>query len=186
MPQGHLNILEPGEHLLQHNRSLPVLAGQTAIKRGSVIVEDTGSWRLAVTAIADDAGTEQVPGAFPHWALQDQDQPDVLMSGVLTGMPCLPSVLLETDQIKVADGFAVGTFVQCGDDDGDPLIAGVIKTHVDDLTAIGIVMKTKTSRWSNDRLANTALGGAQRTGAAVTAVQIRTFYIPNLSTAAPL
>lgn len=188
MPQGHLNVMEAGENLLMHQKSLPVKSGQTAIKRGSVIVEMGGEWRLALTtdiAITDDSGEEDVPGSICYWSLQDQDQPDVKMAGKLTGVPCTFPMLLEVDQIKDSDGFAVGSFVQGGDDDGDPVVQGVIKLHVDDHTTIGVVKQTKTTRWSNDRLANTALGGAQRTGAIITCVQIWTLYIPNLSTAAP-
>jgi len=188
MPQGHLNIMEPGENLLNHQKSLPVLAAQTAIKRGSVIVESGGSWRLALTtdiAILDDSGDEDLPGAVCFWALQDQDQPDVKMSGKLTGVPCTFPMLLEVDQIKHADGFAVGTFVQGGDDDGDPVVQGVVKLHVDHHTAIGVVAKTKFNRWSNDRLADTTKGGAQRTGAIIECIQLWSLYIPNLSTVVP-
>ena len=193
MPQGHLNIMEPGENLRNHQKSLPILAGQTAIKRGSVIVEDTGAWRLANAGENDDSGDANTPGAVCFWSLQDQGQPDVLMAGKLTGVPCTFPMLLEIDQIKSDDAFLAGAFVQCGDDGGDPVVEGLVVDHVDDHTAIGVVSKTLAAvgqdpvgykRWSNDRLADSSLGGAERTGAPIYCIQIRTLYIPNLSTGA--
>ena len=40
MPQGHLNVLHPGENLLQLNETLPVKSTETAIVRGSLLVKD--------------------------------------------------------------------------------------------------------------------------------------------------
>jgi hypothetical protein len=170
---GLLNILEPGENLSQLNRTLPVSDQEDGIVRGSLIVEDAGEWRRSA---ATDAGEADTPGPICFWSLQDQDQPDVEMANGLTGVPCTYNMLLETDQIDSGSSFPVGGYVSADDD-------GVIQDHSDDETAIGVVKKTVTARWANDRLADSSKGGASRTGAPTDVVQIWTEYIPNLSTA---
>ena len=50
MPQGHLNVLHPGENLLQLNETLPVKSTETAIVRGSLLVKDGNEWRRSAAA----------------------------------------------------------------------------------------------------------------------------------------
>jgi hypothetical protein len=173
MPQGLLNILQPGENLAQLNETKPVKATETEIVRGSLIVEDGGEWRRTA---ASDAGAENSPGPICYWALQDQVQPDVDMADGLSGIPCTHNMLLETDQIDPQSTFPAGGYVSAGDD-------GKLKDHVDDETAVGVVKKSITTRWANDRLADASKGGAARTGAPTDVIQIWTDYMPNLSTA---
>jgi hypothetical protein len=173
MPQGLLNILQPGQNLAQLNETKKVAAAETGIVRGSLIVEDAGEWRRALTA---DAGATDSPGAICFWSLQDQVQPDVNMADGLTGIPCSYNMLLETDQIDSGSTFPVGGYVSAGD-------TGLLKDHVDGETAVGVVKKGVTTRWSNDRLADSTKGGANRTGAPTDVITIWTDYMPDLSTA---
>lgn len=173
MPQGLLNILQPGENLSQLNVTKPVKSTETEIVRGSLIVEDGGEWRRTVAAT--DAGAADTPGPVCFWSLQDQDQPDVNMAEGLSAIPCTANMLLETDQIASGGTFAVGGYVSAGDD-------GELQDHSDEETAVGVVKKTVTTRYANDRLADASKGGAPRTGAPTDVIQIWTDYIPNLST----
>lgn len=172
MPQGHLNVLHPGENLLQLNETLPVKSTETAIVRGSLLVKDGNEWRRSAAA---DAGAANTPGKVCYWSLQDQVQPDVGFAKALTAIPCTFPMILETDQYNAVVG-AVGGFLMAGNN-------GLLIDHTDDKTAVGILKATPGARWSNDRLANTTYGGAQRTGAPVTVIQLLSVYIPNLSVA---
>ncbi len=174
MPQGLLNILEPGEHLLQMNVTKKVASTETGIVRGSLIVIDSDEWRR--TATATEAGGANDPGPVCYFALQDQVQPDVAMADGLTGIPVTQRMKLETDQIAAGGTFPVGGYVSAGDN-------GLLKDHLDDETSLGVVLMTTTTRWSNDRLADATQGGAQRTGAPTDVIQILTEYTPNLSVA---
>jgi hypothetical protein len=98
------------------------------------------------------------------------------MSDGLSGIPCSYNMLLETDQIDSGSTFPVGGYVSAAD-------TGLVKDHVDGETAVGVVKKTVTTRWSNDRLADATKGGATRTGAPTDVIQIWTDYMPDLSTA---
>jgi hypothetical protein len=171
MPQGLLNILQSGQNLAQLNVTKSVKSTETGIVRGSLIVEDTGAWRRT-TAL--DAGSAGVAGPICYWSLQDQAQPDVSMADGLTGIPCTYNMLLETDQIDAGAALPTGGYVMAGAD-------GKLTDHTDDLTAVGVVKKTVTTRWSNDRLADYTKGGAVRTGAPTDVIQIWTDYLPNLS-----
>jgi hypothetical protein len=173
MPQGHLNILEPGEHLLQRNETKPVKSTETAIVRGSLLVKENDEWRRTA---ATDAGAVNSPGPVCYWSLQDQDQPDVDLAKGLTAVPCNWPMLIETDQIDAGGTFAQGGYVAAGDD-------GKLKDHADDETAVGVVKETIHYRWSNDRLADATKGGAVRTGARISVIEVWSLYIPNLSVA---
>jgi hypothetical protein len=173
MPQGLLNILQSGQNLAQLNETKKVKATETGIVRGSLIVDDGGQWRRTAAA---DAGAADSPGPICFWSLQDQVQPDVDMADGLTGIPCTYNMLLETDQISSGGTFPLGGYVAAGDD-------GKLADHADGQTAVGVVKKSVTTRWSNDRLADATKGGANRTGAPTDVIQIWTDYMPNLSTA---
>lgn len=169
MPQGHFVEMVPGATGTNRpTRSLPIKSGQTAIKRGSVLVEDAGEWRLSTTS---DNGGANSPGPVVYFALQDQDSPDVTMSGVLSAIPCTFSGVFQTDQFSGT--LAVGTKLMAGN--------GVLIAHTDDKTVVAEVRKGNTIRWSNDRLASTAYGGAQRTGAHITVLDFQSLYLPNVS-----
>ena len=171
MPQGHFVELTPGLMVPRPTKVLPIQTGQTAILRGSIIVEEAGEWRIAA-ADSTDRGTSTVPGKILHWALQDQDSQDVAMAGGLAALPCTWPMTFETDQFSGSP--AVGDYLMSG--------AGVLAPHTDGLTAVAVVEKVATNRWVNDRLANHGTyGGAQRTGASVSVIQARTVFLPSLS-----
>ena len=178
MPQGHLNILHPGENLLQLNETLPVSAQETAIVRGSLLVRDSGEWRRSAATDAN-GGTSSTPGPICYWSLQDQVQPDVGFAKALTAIPCTYPMKLETDQYLSTDNYAVGCFLQAGD-------GGLLEVFAaEGNTAVGVLTALPGARWSNDRLANTTYGGAQRTGAPVTVIQLWSVYIPCLCQVVP-
>jgi len=170
MPQGHLNVLHPGENLLQLNETLPVKSTETAIVRGSLLVKDGNEWRRSAAPDSFPGGVGHA-GPVCYWSLQDQVQPDVGFAKALTAIPCTYPMILETDQYNGGVG-AVGDFLMAGAN-------GLLVAHVTNHTAIGVLRAVPGARWSNDRLANTTYGGAQRTGAPVTVIQLLSVYIPN-------
>lgn len=176
MPQGHFNVLKGAYPTLdQLDKVLPVADAETGIVRGSTLRIDTSGANDAWVRTAADAasqGAANTPGPVIYFALQDQGQPDVDMSGVVNAIPCTMPMEVETDQFDAGGTFAVGAFVSAGAD-------GQVVDHADDLTAIGVVTKGPYSRWVNDAV---AVAG-KRTGARKNVIAFLTTYQPNLSIA---
>ena len=118
MPQGHFNVLKGAYPTLQQiDKSLPISSAETDIIRGSSLRIDTsGSVPQWVRTAADAAsqGTATVAGPIIYFSLQDQSQPDVLRSGVLTGIPCTMPNTVETDQFDTGGSFPVNGFIMAG------------------------------------------------------------------------
>lgn len=173
MPQGHFNVLKgdyPG--LLQRDSTLPVDSSETAIVRGSVIKQNgSGNW---VRVTGADAGAANSPGPQVFLSLQDQSQPDVKFANGLTALSITSNLLVETDQYDTGATLAVGGYLACGAN-------GKVTDHADDLTAIGVIVKSPYKRYSNDRY---VVDGAnqERTGTFIDVIAFWTLYIPNLST----
>lgn len=171
MPQGHFVEMSPGLMAPgRPTRALPIKSGVTGIVRGTVLIEEDGEWRKAA-ADSTDRGTSSVPGKIAYWSLQDQDQPDVSMSGKIAGLPCDYPLEFQSDQFTGTP--AVGDYLMVG--------AGVLVPHTDGLTAVARVITAPASRTVNDRLASTAYGGATRTGALVSVIEARAVFLPSLS-----
>lgn len=170
--KGFFNVLKGAyPSLKQLDKSLPVATGNT-ILRGSLMMEVAGEFQLT-TDDAAGQGALNAPGPIPYFALQGSADPDVEMAGVVTGMPVIAPCEVETDQF--AGTPTLGSFLMAG--------AGVLKAHIDDATACGIVTKAPYYRWSNAETVDPspALVG-RRTGNRVNVIALQTVYIPNLST----
>jgi hypothetical protein len=174
MPQGHFNVLKGAYPTLQQlDESLAVDAGEPGIVRGSAMRKEvSGSSQTWVRTAADAARPGWAPGAGPviYFSLQDQGQPDVTKSGVLTGIPCTMPNEVETDQYDSGGTFTVGGYVMAGAD-------GEVTDHTDELTAIGVVTNGPAARYANDAV---AVAGV-RTGARINVITFLTIYHPQLS-----
>jgi len=165
--KGFFNVLKGAyPSLKQLDKSLPPKAGD-AIIRGSLIKEVGGEFTLTV---AGDAAA--LPAPMVYFALQGAGEPDVEMSGVITGLSVAAPQEVETDQYSGAP--AVGAYLAPGD--------GVLAPHVTTQNAVGVVTKAATYRWSNAEDAPPALVG-KRTGNRVQVIALQTLFIPGLVTA---
>lgn len=170
MALGHFNVLKGAyPTLAQLDESLPVADAETGIVRGSVLRINSGEWVRTADDVAS-RGQTGTPGPIIYWALQDQVQPDVTMSGVLTGIPCTMPMEVETDQFLTAGTFAVGGQISAG-------AAGEVQDHANGETSIGIVSNGPHQRYANDAIAVTG----QRTGAIINVISFWTTYSPDLT-----
>lgn len=169
----HFNVLKGAyPDLSQLDKTLPIKSGSTGIERGSVLVIESDEFRPCA---ATDVGTKDtVPGPMAYYSFQNQADPDVVMAGAITGMPCNAPVEVETDMYNGSP--AAGEFLMCDD-------AGKLQVHTDGLTAVGLVTKAPYKRWSN---VATPTGGsypAARQGAVIDVIAFWSVYIPNLALA---
>lgn len=179
-----LNVLKgsyPG--LQQVCRTLPMVAGQTGIERGSLLKATTAGWEKATSA---DKGSGTTPGAFVYICLMPQNDLVAGMAGnvgqgiapasgkqpVLTALAIQPTQQIETDMYVAADNLAVGDWCTVGD-------GGKFGKAADNDTAIARVDVAPTSRWVNNAIAVTGW----RTGGPLTVITLTTMYIPNLQLA---
>ena len=169
----HFTVLK-GEYpgLAQLDKTLPVKSGETGIVRGTILVEDAGTFRPCVAA---DAGTKDIlAGKIAYHSFAAQTDPDAVMAGGVTGMPCIAPVEIETDAYTGTP--ALGSFVMCAN-------TGVLGAHTDGLTAVGLVTKAQYTRWSNTA---TPAGGSYpgaRQGAMINVIALWSVYLPNYATA---
>lgn len=152
-----MNVLKgnaPG--LGQLDKTLPP-AG-TGIGRGSVLIEDAGTFRVSVAADANK-------GKIAYFSNGNQDDPDAKMANGVTGISCTQSLSIELDQFTGTP--AVGSYMQVGDN-------GKLVAHADGKTAVFLVTKASFKRWSNAE----PVPGKDRLGKQVSCIQGWTVFIP--------
>jgi len=175
MPRGHFNVLHAGSGGMlttsQDNASHAVKANQTGIVRGSVLMVDTteGAWVLATDNV-ESRGDANTPGPILYFALNDQGEPDVRMSGVLTALPCTASFPFETDQLDTDETWALGTYASAGAE-------GKLVPHTAGYTAVAVMIKAPFNRWINDKLHATEL----KTGGIGTVAHFRAIFQPQFA-----
>lgn len=176
----HFNVLK-GEYpgLAQLDKTLPALATEADIVRGSVLVIESGCFRRCV---ATDAGTKDtVAGKVVYFALQTQADPDVVMAGGVTAMPCIAAAECETDQFVANGGIVPGAYLMaCGTGHANHTNDGKLQLHTDGLCAVGLVTRASYKRWSNTA---TPTGGSYpgaRQGAMIDVIAFWSVFVPNL------
>ena len=168
---GWFNVLKGSYPALDMiTTTLPMKSGQTAIVRGSLLVNDAGSFRLS--ADADNAIAAVV---VPYFALQAQTDWNSKMAGnlatqipVIGGIPVTYNMEVETDQFDTTVAYALNDKLQIG--------VGVVTKYTTSTakTVIGIVTGIPRKRWVNDA----PVAGGQRTGQSVQVISFLTLYIP--------
>lgn len=168
----------PYPSLTQMDTEKLVSADETAvIERGQLLyINDSDEFRIATAA---NAGTATAPGPLLWFALQASTD---LVAGMAGGVPTTggqpkiaaisiqPEIIVETDMFTGELGVNDWVTVANG---------GVFGAHTNHNTAYGRVVKAPYSRWVNNAV---AVAG-WRTGNNVSAIWVKTCYIPNLTTA---
>lgn len=169
----------PGDSMAQIDKTLPVLAdeGGAKIERGSVVVEDNGSFRLSK---ATDA---TAVGAFAYFVLVGEDNFQAGMAGSvgqgpaggvpkITALPCGMFMEFQTDMFNLGGSAVnVGDYLTVG-------AAGKLVPHTSGDNVVARVTAVPTTRWSNDAV---AVPG-RRTGANVSVITAHSLWIPTLAT----
>ena len=166
---GWFNVLKGSYPALDMiTTTLPMQSGQTAIVRGSLLVNDAGSFRLTV---AGDNAIAKV--TVPYFALQAQTDWNSKMAGnlatqipVIGGIPVTYNMEVETDQFDTSVAYAINDKLMIG--------AGVVTKYTSASTIVGIVTGVPRKRWVNDA----AVAGGQRTGQSVQVISFLTLFIP--------
>lgn len=164
----HFNVLK-GEYpgLKQLDKTLPVKSTATGIERGSILVEETeGGVRKFRPCVAGDA---TVDSAMVYHAFMAQTDPDVVMAGGITGMPCIAPVEIETDMYNGTP--TVGAYLTAG-------AGGKLVAHTSGDNIVGLVTAAPYTRWSN---VATPTGGSYpspRQGATVNVIALWSCWIP--------
>ena len=176
----HFNVLK-GEYpgLAQLDKTLPALATEADIVRGSVLVIESGCFRRCIAA---DHGTKDtVAGVVVYHAFQAQTDPDAVMAGGVTAMPCIAPVEIETDQFVANQGIVPGAYLMtAGAGHAAHTNDGKLTLHTDGLCAVGLVTKASYKRWSNTA---TPAGGSYpsaRQGAMIDVIAFWSMFVPNL------
>ena len=168
--------------LEQIDRVLNVGAGETGIQRGFLVYEDDSDlsgapvFRLAGVAQSTD------PRKFIYFSLVDQTNLTAGMAGTIgqgvasgvariTGLAVSMPLVVQTDQYDSVCGIVHGDLLGVG-------AGGVLTTHIAGSNCVGQCTKSPFSRWVNDAV---AVAG-YRTGANVSVVELRTFWLPGLVT----
>lgn len=169
-----LNIVKgdyPSLSMVTLDRTVDKTAG-APIVRGSVMVDDGGSFRLT------EAG--QTKGGIVYWSLNGETEPEAEYAGSNThpkiaGLPCTSALEIETDQF-VAGTYAVGEMLTPDIPTGTDLPTGKVKgIGADpDEWVVGIVTAVPSKLWINDAV---AIDG-KRLGNQVDVIRFSTVYIP--------
>jgi len=174
----HFNVLKgdyPG--LSQLDETLPIKAGETGIARGSVLVNDAGSFRRC---LASDHASAGHAGAMAFFSFQAQADPDVVMANGITAQPCFAPCEVETDMYVAGQGLVAGAYLMTtGTAPATNL--GKLALHTTGCTAVGLITKAPYTRWSN---VATPAGGSYpsaRQGALINVIAFWSCFLPNLA-----
>ena len=162
--------------LLQIDKTLAVASGETGIVRGSLIYEDSATWKLATATQATDVE------AYLYYALMSQEDLTAGMAGSrgqgapngvprVTGLACSQPMEFETSEYDTGESYAVGDLLTCG-------ASGKLTPHSTLDNCVAQVTKAPYSRWVNDAIAITGY----RTGANVNVITARSLWVPRLAT----
>ena len=169
----------------QIDKTLSVNASATGIVRGSLIYEDSGTWKLATATQATDAT------AYLYFALQPQTGLTAGMAGSIgqgvsqvwngssmttatakvTGLAIGQPFDFETQEFDITQSYSDGDLLTVGAN-------GRITKHTTGKNCIGQVIDGVSNRWVNDATAITGY----KTGATVSILKARTLWLPLLAT----